>query len=177
MTTRSFIVTKLLLLFIGIISYNVMADPAPFGLELNKTSIAELKQKYAATSLGFNKNNGLEAFDIDPKRIPFEGLLSAKAAFSTDGLLKLVQMSLPADKFSLLAGELAKKYALVYKNVPVDGNKEAKFEQDNTYILLYVLKNSTEMDFLYINKQLLDETLGVSTAPKIPAKPTEISLL
>jgi len=140
----------------------VHADPAPFGLVLNTTTAEELKSKYPVTPLGINKNNGLEAFDIDPKNIDFEGLISAKAAFSGDGVLKIVQMSLPSSKFEEIFTSLSKKYTLVYKNAPFDGNKEAKFEKDNTYILLYAPQNNPEMDFLYINKKLLEEALQIN---------------
>lgn len=151
----------IIFLIFAFFSFFIHADPAPFGLVINKTTTEELKGKYSVTPLGINKNNGMQAFDIEPQNIDFEGLISAKAAFSEDGVLKLVQMSLPKTKFEDVFASLSKKYTLVYKNLPVDGNKEAKFLEGNTYILLYAPQASNEMDFLYINKKLLEDALQI----------------
>lgn len=150
------------LLLMVSLPFVLQAEPAPFGLVLNKTTTKELKEQFSATSIGMNKNNGMEAFDIPPENIHLDGLISARAAFSKEGVLQLFQMSLPALKFEVMLQELIKKYTLLYKNDPAYGNKEAKFISENTYILLYVPKDSTEMDFLYINKKILDETLQAS---------------
>jgi hypothetical protein len=165
------------MVFMTVLPIKLQAEPAPFGLVLNKTTIQELKNQFAATSIGINKNNGMEAFDIPPDNIHLDGLISARAAFSKEGILKLFQMSLPATKFDEMVQSLAKKYSLLYKNVPPDGNKEAKFLSDNTYILLYAQKDSTDMDFLYINKQILDETLKVAAnTTKAPTAEGEVPL-
>lgn len=153
------ILYSLLIVLLTCLSSSSAADPAPFGLMINQTTPAELKGKFPVTPLGINKNNGLEAFDISPEHINFEGLISAKAAFSADGILKIVQLSLPKTKFEEILNGLSEKYNIVYKNTPFDGTQEAKFEKDNTYILLYAPKNSPEMDFLYINKKLLEDAL------------------
>lgn len=155
------ILYSLFILLMTSVYVTVNAEPAPFGLVINKTTTAELKSKFPVTPLGINKNNGLEAYDIAPEHMNFEGLIAAKAAFSADGILKIVQLSLPKDKFEEILNSLSKKYNIVYKNTPFDGAKEAKFEKDNTYILLYAPKNSAEMDFLYINKKLLEDALQI----------------
>lgn len=155
----------LLALFFILLPLQLTAEPAPFGLILNKTTEDELKTKFPVTAIGVNKNNGLEAYDIDPKDIAFEGLLTARVAFSPDHILKMVQLTLPADKFSDILASLSAKYTLLYKNIPSEGNREAKFEKDNTYILLYAPQGSGEMDFLYANKKILDDAL--QDAPKV----------
>lgn len=128
---------------------------------MNTTTSDELKSKYPVKPLGVNKNNGLEAFAIEPQYIDFADLLAIKAAFSDEGILKLVQMSLPKSKFEMLFNSLQQKYSLVYKNIPSTGNKEAKFEEGNTYIILYAGIQDKDMDFLYINKKLLDDALQI----------------
>lgn len=162
------VIYPLVILLMTLTSFTSHADPAPFGLTINKTTTAELKSKFPVTPLGINKNNGLEAFDIPTEHINFEGLISAKAAFSSDGILKIVQLSLPKSKFEDIFNGLSKKYTMVYKNTPFDGTKEAKFEQDNTSILLFAPKNSAEMDFLYINKKMLEDALQIK--PDVVAK-------
>ena len=141
----------------------IQADPAPFGLVINKTTIAELKSQFAVNSIGINKSNGMEAFDIAPENIHFEGLVSARAAFSKDGILRLFQMSLPMTKFDQIFQSLNQKYVLMYKNFRGDSNKEAKFENDNTYVLLFASAENAEMDFVYINKKVLDDTLQIAS--------------
>lgn len=168
---------RLLLLLLLTLNHVIHADPAPFGLMLNKTTIDDIKAKYPVTPLGMNKINHLQAFDIEPQHIDFEGLLSAKAAFSDDGILKLVQMSLPKTKFEDLYNSLTKKYTLLYKNMPIDGNKEAKFIDGNTYILLYAPAASTDMDFLYINKQLLEDALQTGSKLNTVKQERQISQL
>lgn len=161
---------KMIVLLFGFLPFSLFADPAPFGLIINKTLIQELKDKFAVQALGINKGSGLQAFDIEPKNLNFEGLLSAKAAFSPEGILKLVEISLPQTKFAEIYTSLNNKYKLIYKNTPFGGNKEAKFEQDNTYILLYAAQGSEEMDLLYINKRLLEEAINPKVASNETAK-------
>jgi len=153
----------MLSLLLALFPLQLTAEPAPFGLILNKTTLEDLKNKFPVTAIGINKNNGLSAYDIDPKDIHFEGLLAARVAFSPDGILKMVQLSLPANKFTEILSSLASKYTLLYKNIPQDGNREAKFEKDNSYILLYAPQGSDEMDFLYSNKKILEDALQGAT--------------
>lgn len=162
---KLFPLKSLVMLVLSWLPFALAAEPAPFGLILNKTTVEELKSKFKVTHVGINKNNALEAYDINPKDINFDGLISIRVAFSDDGILKLVQMTLPKTKFEEIFNSLNSKYSLLYKNVPADGTKEAKFEKDNSYILLYAASNTNDMDFLYSNKKILDDALQIQPAP------------
>jgi hypothetical protein len=135
-------------------SATAWADPAPFGLEIGKTTIKEMKEKYKTTSAGQNKYSGGDMYSIDPSQIDFEGLQEVTTIFSKEGQLLAVLTQLPKDKFEYLYESMGKKYKLVSKEIPFVGNKSAKFINGNTEITLDAPHLSFEMKMNYISKDL-----------------------
>lgn len=130
------------------------ADPAPFGLEIGKATIKDVKAKYSAQKTGFNKYSNGEMYDLDVSGINFDGLQEATVIFSQDGKLLAVLTKLPKSKFDYLLNGLSGKYQLVSKQIPFVGNKSAKLVDGNTEITLDAPHMSFQMDMNYINKDL-----------------------
>ncbi len=130
-------------------------DPAPFGLELGKATIKDVRAKYTAKNSGINKYSKGEMYELDVSQINFDGLQSATAIFSQDGKLVAVLTTLPNERFDYVLNGLASKYKLVSKQIPFVGDKSAKFVDGNTEISLTAPHMSFEMGMNYINKDLL----------------------
>lgn len=129
-----------------------LADPTPFGLEIGKATLKEVKSKYNARKSGINKYSGGEMYELSG--IDFDGLQNVEAIFSKDGRLLALLTTLPKEKFNYLLDSLAKKYQLMSKNTPFVGNKIAKLTDGNTEITLEAPHMSFAMHMNYINKDL-----------------------
>jgi len=129
-----------------------MADPSPFGLEIGKATIKDVKAKYSAQKTGINKYSGGEMYDISG--VDFDGLQKATVIFSREGKLLAVLSTLPKSKFDYLLSGLSNKYKLVSKKIPFVGNKSAKLIDVNTEITLDAPHLSFQMEMNYINKDL-----------------------
>jgi len=125
------------------------ADPAPFGLELGKTTIAEAKAQYTLTSAGTNKFSNGEMFSMDLTELNFEGLESILLVFEKDETLAVILTTFPKHKFGYLMKSLSKKYQLINKKIPFVGNKSAKFHDGKTEIILDAPHLSFEMSMIY----------------------------
>lgn len=131
-----------------------LADPAPFGLEIGKATIKEVKSKYSAKSVGTNKYSEGDMYDLDVSQISFEGLQSVRVIFSVEGKLLGVVCTFPKSKFNALFDSLKDKYKLVSSDIPFVGDASAKFVSGNTDIMLKAPHLSFEMEMNYIHKDL-----------------------
>jgi len=132
-----------------------LADPAPFGLEIGKTTIQDVKAKYKAQNTGINKFSHGEMYDLDVSTVGFDGLKKATVIFSQQGKLLAVLTSFPNSKFDSLLDGLSGKYKLISKQIPFVGNRSAKFIDGNTEITLIAPHMSFDMEMNYINKNLI----------------------
>ena len=133
----------------------IHADPAPFGLEIGKASVADVKAKYSTTYTGINKYSNGDVYDLDVSELSLDGLESATVIFGADGKLQGVFCSLPKEKFRYLFGSLKSKYKLINSNIPFVGDSSAKFMDGNTEITLNAPHMSFKMDMAYIDKNLV----------------------
>lgn len=154
-----------------------LADPAPFGLEIGKATIKDVKAKFGAERTGINKYSNGEMFDLDVSSINFDGLQKATVIFSQDGKLLAVLTTLPKHKFDYLMSNLSSKYKVVSKNIPFVGNKSAKLVDGNTEITLEAPHLSFEMEMNYINKGLWKSYKSQSTDEQKKKQQSEASLL
>lgn len=172
---KSFV--SLLCLTLGLFSQQAWADPAPFGLEIGKTTIKELKEKYKVTDAGENKFSGGKMYSIKPSQIDFEGLQGVTTIFSNDGKLLAVLTTLPKNKFDYLYDSLGKKYKLTAKEIPFVGNKSATYLDGNTEISLDAPHLSFEMSMNYISLDLLKAAKAQSSQEENNKKKRENSQL
>jgi hypothetical protein len=160
-----------------LVSATAWADPAPFGLEIGKTTIKEMQAKYSASNIGENKYSGGEMYSIKPSQIEFDGLQEITTVFSKDGQLLAVLTTLPKNKFEYLYESMGKKYKLISKEIPFVGNKSAKYVNGNTEISLDAPHLSFEMTMNYISKDLQKAFEAQSATENAKKKSKESSQL
>ena len=151
------------------------ADPAPFGLEIGKATIKDVKAKYSAQKTGISKYSGGEMYDISG--INFDGLQKATVIFSREGKLLAVLTTMPKSKFDSLLSALSNKYQLVSKQIPFVGNKSAKLVDGNTEITLNAPHLSFQMEMNYINKDFWKAYKAQSNKEREQKKKSEQSQL
>lgn len=96
---RNFILSCFILLIISPTSY---ADPAPFGLEIRKSTVSDVKKKYKAEYKGSNKYSNGDMYSLDTNVIGIEGLQSATAIFDQNNKLIAILTKFPKHKFDYL---------------------------------------------------------------------------
>lgn len=131
------------------------AAPAPFGLEIGKATVADLKNAYPVKKAGTNSYSGGEMYQIDVSRIEFEGLQSLVVLFGQDGTLQGVSATLNKTRFDAVNQGLAGKYKSVSKKLPFVGDKRVVYVDGQTEIELNAPHLSFEMEMTYATKALL----------------------
>lgn len=154
-----------------------IAEPSPFGLEIGKATISDVKAKYKAKSVGINQYSNGEMYDLDVSGISFDSLQSCRIIFSKDGKLLAVLTTLPKDKFDYLFKTLKGKYRLVNSNIPFVGDKTAKFLDGNTEVTLDAPHLSFTMEMNYIHKELMKTYKDQSSKEQQKKKQKEASQL
>lgn len=149
MTLKTILAASLLIMTL------LHADPAPFGLEIGKASVADVKAKYSTKYTGINKYSNGEVYDLDVSELSFEGLESATLIFGDNGKLQAVLCTLPKEKFNYLFTTMKSKYKLLNSNIPFVGDTSAKFVNGNTEVTLNAPHMSFQMDMAYIDKTLV----------------------
>ncbi len=115
-----------------VLSIIAMANPAPFGLEIEKTTIQELKQKYNVQKEGINKYSQGEMYRI--LNIDFDGIKQAKAIFDKNQKLVALYTVFEDYKFYDLKKLLSKHYQLIEDKK--GSHRYVKFIDDKTEIIL-----------------------------------------
>lgn len=168
---------KILILALLVMPIIVMAEPSPFGLEIRKATVSDVKAKYNAKKTGINKYSNGEVYGLDVSGINFEGLQEATLIFGQEGKLLAVLTKLPKNKFDYLLNNLSAKYKLVSKQIPFVGNKSAKFVDGNTDITLDAPHMGFGMEMNYVNKDLLKSYYNQSNKEKQNKQKSEQSQL
>ncbi|WP_395476476.1 hypothetical protein [Rickettsia endosymbiont of Pantilius tunicatus] len=145
----------LIIMFFGIVSY---ANPKPIGLELNKTTLEEVKEKYKVIRMEANKWNGTNYY-IDTKDIDFKNVSSALIICNDDNIVQAVILVMDKNNFNELLGMLSEKYTLKEKNIPFVGNKSAVFIDGNSTIILDSPHLNFNMDLTYITNEFYSKYL------------------
>ena len=168
-----------IILLIGILSTSGLcaADPAPFGLEIGKTSITDLKKKYSVSKAGINAYSGGMMYKVSTAHIKFEGLKELFVIFDKKGILAAVMTKLPDYKFNYLLKSLRSKYTITSSELPFVGSKEVKFKSGNTEITLRAPHFSFSVSMNYLRKDFLDTYRRVNQRQKRQKQKRESSQL
>lgn len=130
------------------------ADPAPFGLEIGKTEIKDVKSKYGAKRTGTNDYSKGEMYELDVGDLGFQGLKRCTAIFDKDGKLAAILATLSKNRFDELFKTLRGKYELHSSEIPFVGNKSAQFRDGSTRIMLDAPHMSFDMEMSYVRNDL-----------------------
>ncbi len=128
------------------------ANPKPFELEINKSTINDLNNKYSSEYIGMNQYSEGKMFKININELKFDGLEEAIAIYSKDEVLKAILLKLPKTKFDYIFKSLESKYKIINKEIPFVGDKSAKFIDDTTNIAVSAPHMSFSMSLEYINQ-------------------------
>lgn len=132
------------------------ANPAPFGLEIGKTTVNEMLAKYKyAKYVGINKYTQGPQYMIDPKHIPFDEIEECSAVFGQNGKLLAVLTLMPKSKFDYIYQLLRSKYKIVNSKIPFVGDRYAKFIAGDTEIILDAPHLSFTMALNYVHKDFV----------------------
>lgn len=132
----------------------VPADPAPFGLEIGKARVKDMKDKYSAQEAGINQYSAGEMYDLDVAKLGFEGLQTCRAIFDKEGKLAAVLATLPKRRFDEIFQTLKGKYRLHGAEIPFVGDKSARFQDGSTRIMLDAPHLSFTMTMNYVRDDL-----------------------
>ncbi|MGK0690111.1 MAG: hypothetical protein ABWU22_05495 [Aquificaceae bacterium] len=145
---------KLLLVLLTFALY-AWADPAPLGLEIGKATVQDAKARYKLRHAGINKYTSGDMYDVDPKQVDMKYLQSCRLIFDKDGRLMAVVMTFYGNDFDYYYELLSEKYKPVESYKPFVGDKEAKFVDGDTEIILEAPHLSFTMTLLYAHKNFL----------------------
>lgn len=132
-------------------SFTALAEPSPFGLEINKITYDEVKQKYSGKDVGFNKYTGGKMFDINRSNIDIEGIKSIRAIFNENDVLLGIIATFGKNRYDSLLQSLSKNYKMISKKDAFVGDQHAKFLDHNTHIDISSPHMSFELTISYIH--------------------------
>ena len=159
-------------------SFLVNAEIAPFGIEIGKTTIKELKDKYITKRIGINKYSNGEMHDlINLSQIKFDGIKSICVVFDENKKALAVLTVMHKNKYHKLFDMLASKYKLTDKHEEFVGDQYAEFIDGNTKIFLDAPHMSFDLSLNYIHKDLHAFYLNESSKEKENKNAEEIEQL
>lgn len=138
------------IIFVFLVSCSVLADPAPFGLELGKATEKDLINKFSASLIGLNLYSKGNMYKVPTSELELRGLKSAIFIFDDNKKLAAVLLNLPKHRFDSLMNSLASKYHLKNKTIPFVGTKEAVFTDGDTEITMLAEHLSFDMSLNYL---------------------------
>lgn len=159
------------------VSAAVAADPAPFGLEIGKVTVADAEKMYALQQTGINKYSNGPMYSVNVSQINFEGLKTLTLVFNKAGVLTGVLATVPKHQFKALHQSLSKKYKVVSQQIPFVGNAYAKYVNGSTVITLDAPHMSFEMSMNYTHKELTSAYSAQSKAEAAAKKRSQESQL
>ncbi len=148
-------------LFIIISTNQAIADPKPFGVEINNATIDEVKQRYQIISTKPNKIKGYMDNIINPKSVNSSELQAFKITTDSQNIVRAIEIVIAGSNFDKLLQSLSSKYKLLTKMPSQawfsDGKTQITFQYNNKYALI-----SYEQD----QYKALSEEKAVENIPK-----------
>ncbi|MCX7099417.1 MAG: hypothetical protein NTV43_16090 [Methylococcales bacterium] len=151
-------------------SITVFADPAPFGLEIGKATLADVEKTYSIEQqTGVNKYSKGPVYKVPINQVNFDGLEELKITFNEKGVFIGLEATLQKSQLKSLHESLSKKYKVVSEDIPSVGNSFVEYLNGSTSIFLVAPHMSFEMRLIYANKEFLsgmDAQLQAEAAAK-----------
>lgn len=146
--------TYRLLVLLSFLLCNVLsyANPSPLGLELDRSSLADLAKKYTIIKKQPNHWDGYNYY-IDVQDIQLENISSAMVICNDHQIIQAVVLSINKNKFQEFYDMLANKYTIKEKDVSLVGNKAVTFTDDQCTIILDAPYLDFNMELAYITNE------------------------
>lgn len=151
----------------------VVADPAPFGLEIGKATVADTEKMYRIEKIGTNDFSHGPMYNVAVNQVNFEGLKELTIGFNEKGVLTEVVATLPKTQFKSLHESLAKKYKVVSQEIPYVGDHFTKYADGSTVVLLNAKHLSFDMNMIYIDKDLLSSLIAKEKSEEAAKKKSQ----
>jgi hypothetical protein len=113
------------------------AEPSPFGIVINKTTVGEVKKKYEYKEDGINQFSGGVMLRLNPAQFNFEGLQYVNIIFGKDDKVLAVVTVFDKNRYKDLYNNLSKKYSINIEDNPFVGDKFTQFKDKNSTIMLF----------------------------------------
>ncbi|MEY0304321.1 hypothetical protein AB7W11_20680 [Providencia manganoxydans] len=140
-------VSILLMLFVSFFSF---AEVSVIGITINQDTKNDIEKNYIID----NKDG--EVWELKPTEIPIEGIKKVEVIFQNDHV-KGVWLVVEKHRFNYFFDALKSKYKLIKKDIPLVGNKYARFEKENVTIWIDAPHMSFNMDVVYMDKKYKKE--------------------
>jgi hypothetical protein len=105
-------------------------------------------------------------FKIPTSQVSIDGVSEVLLIFDRKGILQVVLMEFPKDKWGEIYNALRRKYKLVDSKIPFVGNKYAEFVDGNTVIMLDAPHLSFTMSLIYARNEFLETMRRVKEQEK-----------
>lgn len=129
------------------------ATVAPLGFVVGKATLKEIKDGVPGSAKlsneGTNRYSKGPMFKAKGRAFDIEGLQDVWFVFDEREVLVGVQMTMAKNDFDRVYQNLAGKYRLVSKDIPLVGNKYARFQQGDIVIEFNAPHMSFEMEVVY----------------------------
>ncbi|MCX8597579.1 hypothetical protein J3U31_06480 [Gilliamella sp. B3486] len=141
---------KILIIITLMFSSILYANPAPFGLEIHKTTLKEAQEKYTLIDNGINYYSKGPMYTIKNSELPLDASKVTLIFSKDENILLYVSATFKKSKFESLYENLSKKYKLIVEERPFVGNQYAEYTDDQTIIHLYAPHMSFDSTVEYI---------------------------
>jgi len=159
---RVFLKPILFWLLLALSNYS-LGNVAPFGLELDKTTMKDLESRYDILKKIKRKDN-VTLIEISPRLLSLKGLQEASFFFDDRDVLQAVILTMNKSNFNEMYGILSEKYKLTEKNIPFVGDKFASFSQEDCSIFLEAPHLSFNLLVTYVTNTFFKKFQGQQRA-------------
>jgi hypothetical protein len=128
------------------------SEPSPFGMEINKSTYEEIRNKYSGTNCGINKYSNGKMYKINCCQIEVDGIKEIVAIFDKNDKLMAITAVFNKTEYNSLVNSLSNKYQLMFKKDAFVGSKVSRFQSDNTLIEIKAPHMSFSLTLAYMHK-------------------------
>jgi len=127
------LVKRSILFFLIIIPFKAFADPIPFGIQVGKTTLDEIKSKFKVTTTGARtKCSGNQTYQIDATQV--NGAYGVSISIDSDGIAHSLSTRFPKKNYVKALALFSEKYHLDLSRFPKKGKTSIRFSDGHTEI-------------------------------------------
>lgn len=152
---NKFVILSLIFLF----NFNTNANPAPLGIEINKSTLSDVRKLYKILHKTKNVLAGYHNNLLDIKNAKIPNIVSLEVVTDENEIIVGVSVSFTKDSFDPLFKVLNKSYGLIYSKKPEDADKYAEFSSEDYFIDMKTYRKNNLLDVKYFSKYYLNKVI------------------
>ncbi len=147
---------KKFIYFISTLLYTttLYSNPSPLGIELNKSTLDDVKKSYRVVQSSQNATEGYHNSLLDIENIQMDTLSEAVVISNETNIVEGVVLTLDKNKFDDINQTLSGKYKTLSSKIPFVGNKLVTFQDGDCHIIINAPHMSFSMSVAYVTKNL-----------------------